>query len=79
LRHLGWEAEFCGTSCNSDIYTVKKLRSLNLLFSCMFHIGRKTVHVGAEKFIKLYWTQIYVELENFSFTSNDAGDYATSE
>jgi hypothetical protein len=34
--------------------TVKKLRSLNLLFSCLFHIGRKTVHVGAEKIITLY-------------------------
>jgi hypothetical protein len=27
--------------------TVNKLRSLNLLFSCVFCIGRKTVHVGA--------------------------------
>ncbi len=34
--------------------TVKKLRSLNLLFSCVFRIGRKFVHVGAEKIITLY-------------------------
>jgi hypothetical protein len=34
--------------------TVKKLRSRNLLFSCMFHIERKTVHDGAEKIITLY-------------------------
>ncbi len=61
------------------ICTVKKLRSLNLLFSGIFHIGRKIVHVGAEKFITLYQKQIYVELENFSCTFNDAEDYATSE
>jgi hypothetical protein len=60
-------------------YTVKKLRSLNLLFSCLFHIGHKSVHVGAEKIITLYYTQIYVELENFIVTFNDAEDYATSE
>ncbi len=35
-------------------YTVKKLQSLNLLFSCVFRIGRKFVHVGAEKIITLY-------------------------
>jgi hypothetical protein len=45
----------------------------------LFHIRRKTVHVGAEKIITLYKTQIYAELENFGFTFNDAEDYATSE
>ncbi len=45
----------------------------------MFRIGRKFVHVGAEKIITLYQVQVYVELENFSFTFNDAEDYATSE
>jgi hypothetical protein len=34
--------------------TVKKLRSLTLLFSCIFHIGRKPVHDGAENIITLY-------------------------
>jgi hypothetical protein len=63
----------------SDYSTVKKLRSLNLLFSCMFRIRRKTVHVGVEKIIPLYKIQVYVELENFSFTFNDAEDYAASE
>jgi hypothetical protein len=61
------------------VYTVKKLRSLNLLFSCVLRIGRKFVHVGAEKIITLYQVQVYVELENFSFTFNDAEDYANSE
>jgi hypothetical protein len=42
-------------------------------------IGRKTVHDGAEKIITLYKVQVYVELENFSFTSNDAEDYAALE
>jgi hypothetical protein len=60
-------------------YTVKKLRSLNLLFSCVFRIGRKFVHVGAKKIITLYQVQVYVELENFRFTFHDAEDYATSE
>ncbi len=45
----------------------------------MFRIGRKFVHVGAEKIITLYEVQVSVELENFSFTFNDAKDYATSE
>ncbi len=45
----------------------------------MFRIGRKFVHVGAEKIIKLYQVQVYIELENFRFTFNDAEDYATSE
>ncbi len=61
------------------ICTVKKLLSLNLLFSCVFCIGRKTVHVGAEKIVTLYQEQVYVELENFSFTFNEAEDYAASE
>ncbi len=60
-------------------HTVKKLRSLNLLFSCVFRMGCNFVHVGAEKIITLYYVQVYVELENFSFTFNDAEDYATSE
>ncbi len=45
----------------------------------MFRIGRKFVHVGAEKIITLNHLQVYVELENFRFTFNDAEDYATSE
>ena len=45
----------------------------------MFRIGRKFVHVGVEKIITLYQVQVYVELENFRFTFNDAEDYATSE
>ncbi len=45
----------------------------------MFRIGCKFVHVGAEKIITLYLVQVYVELENFSFTFNDGEDYATSE
>ncbi len=45
----------------------------------MFRIGRKFVHVDAEKIITLYQVQVYVELENFRFTFNDAEDYATSE
>ncbi len=44
----------------------------------MFHIGRKPVHDGAEKIITLYYA-VYVELETFSFTFNDAENYATSE
>ncbi len=48
-------------------YTVNKLRSKNLLFSCMFHIERierKIVHIGTEKSSR----QINdVKLENFSF------------
>jgi hypothetical protein len=36
------------------IYTVNKLRSLNLLFSCMFRIENKIVHVGMEKIDTLY-------------------------
>jgi hypothetical protein len=34
--------------------TVNKLGSKNLLFSCMFHIERKIVHVGTEKIITLH-------------------------
>jgi hypothetical protein len=42
------------TDPDSD-YTVNKQRSLNLLFSSMFCIERKIVHVGAEKIITLYY------------------------
>ncbi len=38
----------------------------------MFCIERKIVHVGAEKNITLYFQQVYVKFENFSFTFNDA-------
>jgi hypothetical protein len=41
------------SSCVS--HTVYKQRSLNLLFSSMFCIERKIVHVGAEKIITLYY------------------------
>jgi hypothetical protein len=37
-------------------------------------IERKVVHVGAEKIITLYLYQ--VTFEDFSFTFNDAEDYA---
>jgi hypothetical protein len=36
------------------MFTVNKLQSLNLHFSCMFHIERKIVHVGTEKIVTLY-------------------------
>jgi hypothetical protein len=45
---------FVGFLLSLQPYTVKKLQSLNLLFSCMFRIGRKFVHVGAEKINTLY-------------------------
>ena len=60
-------------------YTVNKLRSINLLFSGMFHIELNIVTVGAEKFIMLYQEQVHAELGNFSFTFIGAEDYATSE
>ncbi len=60
-------------------YTVNKLRSLNLHFSSMFCIERKVVHVGAEKIITLYLYQVSVKFEDFSFTFNDAEDYACGE
>jgi hypothetical protein len=44
-RYIGYYCTYC---------TVKKLRSLNLLFSCVLCIGRKTVHDGAEKIVTLY-------------------------
>ncbi len=56
-------------------HTENKLRSLNLLFSCM---ERKIVHVGTEKIVTLYTvliTQVYVESEGFSFTFIDAEEY----
>jgi hypothetical protein len=40
------------------MYTVNKLRSLNLLLSSMFCIESKVVHVGAEKIITLYLYQV---------------------
>jgi hypothetical protein len=45
----------------------------------MFRIERKIVHVGTEKIITLYLRYVYVESDNFSFTFNDAEDYAASE
>jgi hypothetical protein len=50
----------------------------------MFGIERKTVNVGAEKnhpaiLLYYYITQVYFELENFSFTFIHAEDYAASE
>jgi hypothetical protein len=58
------------------ISTVNKLRSLNLHFSNMLCIERKVVHSGAEKIITLYLYQVSVKFEDFSFTFNDAEDYA---
>jgi hypothetical protein len=52
------------------VHTVKKQRSINLFFSCMFRIERKTVYVGAEKNHHVILGTSYVELENFSFTFN---------
>ncbi len=62
-----------------NLYTINKLRSLNLHFSSMFCIERKVVHVGEEKIITLYLYQVSVKFENFSFTFNDAEDYARDE
>ncbi len=45
----------------------------------MFRIERKTVHVGTEKIVTLYWQQVYAESEGFSFTFIDAEEYAASE
>ncbi len=39
---------------NLSSRTVNKLRSRNLLFSCMCRIERKIVHVGTEKIVTLY-------------------------
>ncbi len=63
-------------SKNLKTYTVNKLRSLNLHFSSMFCIERKVVHVRAEKIITLYFYQVSVKFEDFSFTFNDVEDYA---
>ncbi len=52
--------------------TVNKLRSLNLHFSSMFCIESKVVPVGTEKIITLHLYQVFVKLEDFSFTFNDA-------
>ncbi len=45
----------------------------------MFFIERKVVHVGAEKIITLYFYQVSVKFEDFSFTFNDAEEYAGGE
>jgi hypothetical protein len=45
----------------------------------MFCIERKFVHVGAEKIITLYFQQVYAKFEDFSFTFNDAENYARGE
>jgi hypothetical protein len=45
----------------------------------MFCIERKIVHVGKEKIILLYLSQVYVKMEDFSFTFNDAEDYVSGE
>jgi hypothetical protein len=42
-------------------------------------IERKVVHVGAEKIIMLYLYQVSVTFEDFSFSFNDAEDYARGE
>ena len=59
--------------------TVNKLRSVTLHFSSMFCIKHKVVHVGSEKIITLYLYQVSVKFEDFSFTFNDAEDYARGE
>ncbi len=76
---FGFSKKYDLSLLSNEGHTVKKLRSLNLLFSCAFRIRRKFVRVGMEKINTLYQVQVYVELENFSFTFNDAEDYATSE
>ncbi len=58
--------------CVLPPHTVNKLQSLNLLFSCIFCIERKIVHVGTEKIVTL--SQVYTESEGFSFTFIDAED-----
>ncbi len=45
----------------------------------MFCIDWKVVHVGVEKVITLYLFQVSVKFEDFSFTFNDAEDYARGE
>jgi hypothetical protein len=44
----------CTVMKNAHKNTVIKLRSLNLLFSCMSRIERKIIHVGTEKIVTLY-------------------------
>jgi|688.fasta_scaffold480331_1 hypothetical protein len=61
------------------LYTVNKLRSINLLLSCKFCIERKIVHVGAEEIIMLYFKQVCADLENFNLTLIDAEDCTASE
>ena len=45
----------------------------------MFCIELKVVHVGAKKIVTLYLYQVSVKFEDFSFTFNDAEDYARGE
>jgi hypothetical protein len=45
----------------------------------MFCIERKVVHVSAEKIITLYFYQVSVKFEDFSFTFNNAEVYARGE
>ncbi len=45
----------------------------------MLCIERKVVHVGTENIITLFLYQVSVKFEDFSFTFNDAEDYARSE
>jgi hypothetical protein len=42
----------------------------------MFCIERKVVYVVTEKITTLYLYQVSVKFEDFSFTFNDAEDYA---
>jgi hypothetical protein len=39
----------------------------------------KVIHDGVEKIITLYSYQVSVKFEDFSFTFNDAKDYARGE
>ncbi len=45
----------------------------------MFCIERKVVHIGAEIIITLYLYQVSDKFEDFSFTFNDAEDYASGD
>jgi hypothetical protein len=45
----------------------------------MLCIERIVVHVGTENVITLYLYQASVKFKDFSFTFNDAEDYARSE
>ncbi len=57
-----------------------KLRKINLLFSSMFCIERKIVHVGAERKSSCYFNKKFtLHFENLSFAFNDAEDQAIGE